>query len=203
MKDNYVISIGRQFGSGGRALGRILSEKLGVPFYDKELLLQAARESGLNIELFEQSDERMPNFFGSAVSCAFGMNAMPWYGTATSISEDNLYRAQSDLIEQLAQRGPCIIVGRTSDYILRHHPGLLSVFLHADMDDCVARILQRHESESAEKAQRLAERTNKLRANFYNFYTDKRWGHAASYDLTFSSSKLSLDQIADIIISTL
>lgn len=196
----FIITIGRQFGSGGRQLGRILSEKLGIPFYDKELLLQAAQESGLNIELFEDHDERMPKFINSALSYSFGISPIPWYGASSSISDDSLYRAQTDFIEQLAKKGSCIIVGRSSDYVLRHHPRVVNVFLHASMDDCVRRIMERNESTTPEKARKLAERTNKLRANFYNFYTDKRWGHASSYDLTFNTSRMPLEKVADLII---
>ena len=198
---HFVITIGRQFGSGGRALGHILSEKLGIPFYDKELLLQAAKESGLNPELFVNNDERMPKFISTALSYSFGMSPMPWYGGSSSISDDSLYRAQSEFIEQIASHGPCIIVGRSSDYVLRHMPNVVNIFLHASMDDCVRRIIARNESTTPEKARKLAERTNKLRANFYNFYTDKRWGHG--YDLCFNTSRLPLEKIADLIIAYL
>ena len=198
--DKFVITIGRQFGSGGRALGEILSRKLGIPFYDKNLLLEAARQSGINPDFFINSDERIPKFINGALSFTFGMSAMPWYSGSTSISDDNLYRSMSDFIRDVAGRGSCIIVGRSADYVLRDMPNVVNVFIHANMADCVKRIIDRNEGADAEKSRKLAERTNKLRANYYNFYTDKKWGDAASYDLTFSSSVMSLDDIADVII---
>lgn len=201
--NNFVITIGRQFGSGGRALGRVLSEKLGVPFYDKELLHEAARHSGINLGFFENNDERMPKFITGAIPFSFGMNPMPWYAGSSSISDDSLYKAQSDFIHRVASQGSCVIVGRSADYVLRDMPNVVSVFLHADMDDCVARILSRSDCKDAAKARRLAERTNKLRANYYNFYTDKHWGDAASYDLTFNTSAISIEDIADLIVDYL
>lgn len=198
--DNYVITIGRQFGSGGRGLGEILSKKLNIPFYDKELLMQAATQSGLNPDFLINNDERLPKFINSALSFTFGMSAMPWYAGSSSISDDNLYKTTSDFIYDIAQRGSCIIVGRSADYVLRDMPRVVNVFLHASMDDCVKRIISRNESTDAVKAKKLAERTNKLRANYYNFYTDKKWGDAASYDLTFNTSILPLEHIADVII---
>lgn len=201
--DKFVITIGRQFGSGGRSLGSILSKKLGIPFYDKELLFEAARQSGLNPEYFVNSDERIPKYINSALSFTFGMSAMPWYAGSSSISDDNLYRSTSDFIHDVANRGSCIIVGRSADYVLRDMPNVVNVFIHADIDDCVRRILERNECADEAKAKKMAERTNKLRANYYNFYTDKKWGDAASYDLCFSSSRLSLESIADLIIQYL
>lgn len=198
--EKYVITIGRQFGSGGRSLGSILSKKLGIPFYDKELLLQAAEQNGINPDFFVHNDERVPTFLNGIIPFSMGVNPMPWYSGSTSISDDSLYRAQSDFIHQIADRGPCIIVGRSADYVLRDTENVISVFVHAKPEDCARRIVERGEGRDFAKAMRMHERINKLRANYYNFYTDKRWGDAATYDLTFSSSVMPLEDIADIII---
>lgn len=198
--DKYVITIGRQFGSGGRKLGGILSKKLGIPFYDKELLLQAAEESGINPAFFVNNDERAPSFFNGIIPFSMGVNPMPWYSGSTSISDDGIYRAQSDFIHQIADRGPCIIVGRSADYVLRDNPNVVSVFLHAKPEDCAKRIVSRGEGRDMAKALRMYERINKLRSNYYNFYTDKRWGDASSYDLTFNTSVMELEDIADVIV---
>lgn len=194
----YAITIGREFGSGGRELGRLLAKKLNIPFYDKELLLQVAKKSGINLDFFVNNDEKLPSFTNGTLSFGFGFN-MPWY-SSSSISEDNLYKTQSDFIRHIVEEGPCIIVGRTADYVLRNYPNTINVFLHADMADCVKRIIRRSDCKDEAKAQAMAIRTNKLRANFYNFYTDKEWGKASSYDLTFNSSKMSMEDISDIII---
>lgn len=195
-----IITIGRQFGSGGRELGKVLSRKLGIPFYDKELLHQAASEAGINPEFFLDSDERMPRFINSSISIGLGASSMPWYSSTTVVTDDPLYHAQSRFIHSLAVKGPCIIVGRTADYVLRDLPGVVSVFVSASLEDRADRIMRRCECASKSKAIKLAEKMDKLRANFYNFYTDKRWGEASSYDITFNSSSLDIDTIADVLI---
>jgi hypothetical protein len=202
-KKNFVITIGRQFGSGGRELGKILAEKLGVTYYDKELLGQAAKNAGVSEEFFEKSDEKFPNFFSGLFSFAMGYNPYTLYTGASSISDDSLYRAQCDFIRQVADERSCVIVGRSADYVLRDHPAHISVFVHADMNSCVKRIMKRGDKTTPEQARALAEKTNKLRANYYNFYTDKQWGDASSYDLTIDSSKMPMEEVADVIIEYL
>ena len=201
--EKFVITIGRQFGSGGRELGKVLAEKLGVPFYDKELMLEAAKKSGISPEFFVNNDERAPSFINGLIPFSFGHSPMSWYSGASSISDDSLYKTQSDFIRSLAQQGSCGIVGRTADYVLRDMEGVVNVFLHAEPDDIARRVMARSDCKDREKALALAERTNKLRANYYNFYTDKKWGHASSYDLTFNTSRIPIPDIADLIIAYL
>ena len=200
LPEKYVITIGRQMGSGGRRLGHILAQKLGINFYDKELLLQAARAAGLSPEFFERNDERRPHFISGLFSFNMGINPMTLFDGATSISDDALYKAQCDFIHSIAAQGPCIIVGRSADYVLRDIDNVVNVFVHATLDDCVKRVVERDPSKTPEQARSFIEKTNKLRANFYNFYTDKKWGAASSYDLCLNSSTLSLDDIAEIVI---
>lgn len=199
---NTIITIGRQFGSGGRELGKVLSRKLGIPFYDKELLHQAATEAGINPEFFAGSDERMPRFFNSTISMSLAASSLPWYPGYT-ISDNPLYQAQSRFIHSLAEKGPCIIVGRTADYVLRDLPGVVSVFLCASLSDRADRIMRRSDIANKPKAVRMAEKIDKLRASYYNFYTDKRWGDPTSYDITFNSSAMSIDRISDVLIEYL
>lgn len=201
--EKFVITIGRQFGSGGRELGKVLADKLGVPFYDKELMLEAAKKSGISPEFFVNNDERAPSFINGLIPFSFGHSPMSWYSGASSISDDSLYKTQSDFIRSLAQQGSCVIVGRTADYVLRDMDGVVNVFLHADPDDIARRVMARNDYKDRDKALALAERTNKLRANYYNFYTDKKWGHASSYDLTFNTSRIPIPDIADLIIAYL
>lgn len=198
--DNLVITIGRQFGSGGRELGRKIADLLGIKYYDKELLSHAASDAGLSEEFVEHNDERFPRFISSALSFSMGFSNMSWYQNPTSISADSIYESQAEAIRQLAAAGPCVIVGRSADYVLRDNTRLVNIFVHADPDTCIDRILSRSkEITSRQKANQLRERTNKLRANYYNFYTDKRWGDAASYDLCFDTSRLSTDAIAQVV----
>lgn len=195
----YVITIGRQFGSGGRELGRLLAKEFGIDYYDKELLLEAARKAGVDPSFFERNDERFPSVATGGISFTMGMSAMPWYNPS-SISDASIYRDMSEVIRSLADRGPCVIVGRSADYVLRNHPvPSINLFIHADMEDCARRIMERGDKFDINAARALAEKTNRLRAGYYNFYTDKKWGDAASYHLTLSSSALSMEAMADVI----
>lgn len=194
-----MITIGRTFGSGGRALGRLIAERLGINFYDKELLVRAAQKAGYNIEYFEKNDERAPRILGGIIPFSMGFYPMSWLGDSVN-SSDGIYKAQSDFIHELAETEPCVIVGRSADYILRDCPNVVNIFVHAPEADCARRIMERLESATTEEAVALAKKSNKLRANFYNFYTDKRWGDAAGYHLCIDSSTLPLEDIADYII---
>ena len=200
LPSKYVITIGRSFGSGGRALGRIIADRLGIAFYDKMLPIKAAEKAGYNIEYFEQADERAPKITSSIIPFSMGFYPMSWVGD-TAGSSDRVYKAQCDFMHELAQGDPCVIVGRSADYVLRDVDNVINIFIHAPLDECAKRIVSRNDSHTLEEARALAERTNKLRANFYNFYTDKRWGHATSYDLCLDSSLLPLEDLADIVIN--
>lgn len=197
-KPNLVITIGRQYGSGGRTLGQRIAQVLGMKYYDKELLVEAARHAGISAEFFEKSDERSPSFFGGIFSFTQGLKPMAYYPGNNAISDDNIYKAQSEFIHSLAEAEPCVIVGRTADYVLRDYPRLVNLFVHSPMEKCVERIMTR-ENLSAEKAQQKAERINKLRSRYYNFYTDKTWGAAESYHLSIDTSELSEDDIVELV----
>ena len=199
-KPQFVITIGRQFGSGGREIGRLVAEKLGIDYYDKELLTEASKSTGMNSDFFEAADERSPRFFSSLMAFSTGFHGGSFVIGNSPISNDNIYRQQSEVIEALAERSSCVILGRTADYILRNHPNAISIFIHASIDSCVERIMRRDQCKTVDEARALAEKRNKLRAEYYNFYTDKRWGESMSYDLSIDSSKQSVEQTADIIV---
>lgn len=203
--ENFVITIGRQFGAGGRELGRALAHKLGIAYYDKELLIEAAKEAGISSEFFEKADERCPSFISGLFSFNLGANPISYYTGATSISDDSIYKAQCDVIRSLASRGSCVIVGRSADYVLRDFKRVANIYVHAPIEMRCRRIMNRRSATegplSLERTRALAERTDKLRANYYNFYTDKRWGDARSYDLTLDSSLLPMDALADVVIA--
>ena len=204
LPDKYIITIGRQMGSGGRLLGRILADRLGIAFYDRELLMQAARDSGLSPEFFEQKDERRPQLFSGLFSINMGLSPITWFDNVAGNNDDALYKAQCDFMHRITTDKPCVIVGRSADYVLRDLPNLVNIFVHADPDDCARRVFERDpQGRTLEQCRAYCEKTNKLRANFYNFYTDKRWGDSTSYDLCFNSSVMSLEDIADIIIEYL
>ena len=200
LPDKYVITIGRTFGSGGRALGRAIADKLGIGFYDKQLLVKAAEKAGYNIEYIEKNDERAPSVMGSSIPFSFGFYPMSWIGNPGGGGSDSTYSAQCDLMHELAESEPCVIVGRSADYVLRDLPNVVNIFVHAPIEECVRRITSRGDVTRETDAKALAERTNKLRANFYNFYTDKRWGYAESYDLCVNSALLPIVALADYVI---
>lgn len=196
----FVITIGRQFGSGGRELGHKLAERFSIGYYDKKLLWEAASRAGMSREIFEKNDERMPRLIGSSVGFSMGYGQLPWYN-GEAMMTDSIYNSLADVMEHLADTAPCVIVGRSADYVLRDHAvPKVSLFVHAPMDVRIKRILSRSEDiKQTNAARNLAEKTDKLRAAYYNFYTDKKWGDAASYDLTLDSSVLSMDDICDIV----
>lgn len=196
-----VIAIGRTFGAGGRETGVALASKLGINYYDKELLSEAARRAGLDAGLFERNDERAPGFLSGMLPISMSYNVMSWYGGGGgALGGEAVYCAQSEFIREIASRESCVIVGRTADYVLRDFPGLVSVFLHAPEDVCIERIMMRSaDGCSIAEARTMLRRTNRLRADFYNFYTGREWGNASTYDLTFDSSKISIGKIAEMI----
>ena len=198
-KNNFVVTIGRQFGSGGRILGKTVAKKLGIDYYDKELLFEAAKKAGVSEEFFKKSDEKFPKFLNGIFSFSMGYNPYTFYAGSTSISDDNLYRAMSELIHSLAEKSSCVIVGRSADYVLRDHPRCINVFVHAPIEERVKRIMARGDSLTPQQARSLAEKTNKLRANYYNFYTNKTWGDAKTYDLTIDSSQMPMDDVAEVV----
>lgn len=198
---NIVITIGRTFGAGGREVGIEIARKLGINYYDKELLSEAASRAGLDAGLFARNDERAPGLLSGLLPISMSYNVMSWYGGGGgAFGGEAVYRAQSEFVRELAERESCVIVGRTADYILRNYRGLVSVFLHAPEDDCIARIVGRNDCVTPLQARQILRRTNRLRADFYNFYTGREWGGAATYDITFDSSKLPIASIADLII---
>ncbi len=192
-----IINIGRQLGSGGRAIGRILSEEMNIAYYDKEILNLAAKESGFSPEVFEQNDEHKGRFRSmmESISPIFG-SGNDFY--ANSLSEENLFRLQSEAIRKAADEGSCIFIGRCADYVLRDFDRCVNVFIAADMADRIRRICQLNNVDE-KTAQKLISRGDSKRAEFYNFYSAGTWGNAATYHLCINSSVLGIEQTAAFI----
>jgi len=203
LPSHFVITIGRSFGAGGRDLGQRLAKRLGFDYYDKELLNEAAKRAGLDKAIFEKNDERAPGFLSGLLPMSMGYNAMAWYTGPNTVSGESVYGAQSEFIREIASKGPCVIVGRTADYVLRDFPSVVNIFLHAPEDECIKRIMKRHDCKKPEEARAILRKTNKLRSEFYNFYTDRTWGAASTYDITFDTSRLDLDSIVELVIAYL
>ncbi|MBR1995131.1 MAG: cytidylate kinase-like family protein [Alistipes sp.] len=199
MQTHYAINIGRQYGSGGIAVGKILSEQLAIKLYDKELINLAAEESGFSPEHFERADEHEQKGMLAAVIGYFRSPLAGDYALHNPLSNDSLFKIQSDVIRQLAEREDCIFVGRCADYILRERPRTVNIFLTADMPDRIRRVADRS-SLSDEKAAELIERIDHERARYYNYYSSRKWGEAASYDLCINTSLLGVEQTAELIL---
>lgn len=198
MKTNCVITIGRQFGSGGRYVGRMLAEKLGIPFYDKELLSEAAKQSGICEEIFEDHDEKPTR------SLLFNLvTGMQVHGDAGSYYMDmplnhKIFLAQFDAIRSIADKGPCVIVGRCADFILKDRPDTLHIFIHSDMEHRAERIVRLYGETKQTPQKRLQEKDSKRKV-YYKHYTNCNWGEAENYDLCLDSGTLGVDKCADII----
>ncbi len=192
-----IITISRQFGSGGRTVGRIVAEKLGIPFYDKELVEQVALESGFAPTFVEEHGEHAPG--NSVFAYAFAPQGVPGVMNGMSTA-DFLWHVQCNAILQLAQQGSCVIVGRNADYILKDHADALHVYIHADPSYRAERIVRLYgESEKSPHA-RLAEKDKRRKLN-YQHYTGRTWGAAENYDLCINTSSLGVEQAADLILA--
>ena len=192
MANNTIITIARQYGSGGHDIGKKLSEELKIPFYDKELLERAAKDSGFCQEIFENYDEKPTNrFLYSLVMDTYSMG----YSTAAFAEmplNHKIFLAQFNAIKDIAKEGPCVIVGRCADYALADFPNVVNVYLYADMQSRIARIARRHDVTDS-KAKDLIQKTDKSRASYYNYYTNKKWGEATGYDLCLNTASLGID----------
>lgn len=200
MNEKFVINIGRQLGSGGKAVGERLAERFGIPVYDKRLIKMAAEHSGFGQEFFEKADEKPAKGFFATL---LGYLRSPFAGDDAiynnPLSHDALFKMQSDVIRQLAERESCIFVGRCADYILRENPRCVNVFITADDEDRCRRICARQGCTPAE-AQALMERVDARRASYYNYYSSRTWGVASTYHLCVSSSVLGDEGTADFIL---
>lgn len=195
---NTVITIGRQFGSAGREIGNKLADELGIPFYDKELLTRAAKESGFCEEMIHAHDERPTNSFLYNLvmdTYSFGYNSAALVDMPIS---QKIFLAQYDAIKKIAKEGSCVIVGRCADYALADYDNVLSIFIQGDMDVKVKRIMEKYDLTES-KAKDMILKKDKQRQSYYNYYSSKKWGMASSYDLTVNSSVLGVDGTVKLI----
>lgn len=191
-----IINVGRQLGSGGLIIAKILANEFGCKFYDRELLNLAAKESGFSEKFFEQNDEKK-GFFKSL----FHMH-VPYISDNcfynNKLSQESLFQFQSDAIRKAAETHSCVFVGRCADYVLRDFNDMVSVFITADMDERIERVCKRHNC-SKEEAKKIIENKEDSRSSYYNYYTGKKWGHSTSYDLCINSSLLGIEGTADFL----
>ena len=195
-----VYTIGREYGSLGKLVAQKLAERLGGNLYDKELLQQAAKDSGFCEEIFENHDERPTNSF--LYSLVMDTYSGGNYSSAPFLDmplNHKVFLAQFDSIKKLAENESCVIVGRCADYALANRPNTVNVFIHADMDDRV-KVVSKRMDITENKARDLCIKKDKQRSSYYNYYTSKKWGDSRSYDLTLNASKLSVDECVNIIL---
>ena len=185
-----VITVGRQYGSGGREIGTMLAEKLGIAYYDDMLLKEAAKESGLCEDLFRSFDERPKSFLYSIAMdpYSFSMNSV----TARGNIEQQVYLATYETIKKLADKGPCVLIGRCADYALKDRQDVINIFITAPLDSRIERVARRNDI-SLDEAKDRIKKTDKSRASYYNYYSSKDWGEAKSYDLCIDSSLLGIE----------
>ena len=186
---NRIITISREFGSGGRTIGKTLAQELGIPCYDSELLQKIAIESGFDENYIKEAGEYAP---GGFLASAFS------HHNPGPNNADYLWKIQYKIITELAEKGPCVIVGRCADYILREKADLLRVFIHADMKFREERIVREYREREESPEQRLKEK-DKRRAAYHRFYTDMKWGYARNYDITLNSGTLGIDKCVEIL----
>lgn len=197
MENNFSITIGRQYGSGGREIGELLAERLGMTFYDKELLVEAVKESGLEPEIFEQFDEKPTNsfFYSLLMGIRAGKIQPNQYDLALP---EQVHQIGFDVIRKLAEEKSCIFIGRCADYALRAHPNCLKLFIYAPLDSRIERI-QKRRNVDAQEAADLIRQTDKQRAAYYNYYSNQKWGAIGSYQLCIDSSLCGVEGTVDLL----
>ena len=200
--DKYVITIARGYGSGGRTIGKMLSEELGIPYYDRDLLRLASDDSGINEQLFAKADEKLKRslLFKIARKIYKGVLIPP--DSDEFISNENLFNYQGKIIMELADTETCIIIGRCADFILKDHPNVVRLFVHSPLQDCINTLVEMTGKSEKEVEKQILE-IDKHRAEYYKYYTGREWENAKHYDLCLNSSKLGFDKCVEIVKSYL
>lgn len=189
MKNDVIITISRQFASGGRTIAKKLANELDLPYYDNELITLAAKESGYNEEFFENAEEKANNKFLYYLSSGLG-NVSSW-GTDIAL-DDKLFLIQADVIRSVAAKGSCIIVGRCADYVLAGNPNCINIFIYSDIDHRIERAKNDYHLEAPNLKDAIV-KSDKKRATYYNYYSDMKWGQKENYHLMISSDSIGID----------
>ena len=196
--EHIVITIARGYGSGGRTIGKMLAEELGIPYYDRELMRLASDESGINEELFAKADEKLKQ------SLLYKFSRKEYKGELIPpdredfVSNDNLFNYQAKVIRDLAEAGPCVIIGRCADYVLREFDHVIRLYFYAPKEDCIRRI-QEISSEPEKDIIKKIEKTDKYRAAYYKYYTGHEWNDANNYDLCLNTTSMSYEKLVEVV----
>ena len=197
--DNIVVTFARQYGSGGKTIGEMYAKEMGIPCYGRNLLQMAADESGISEQLFMQLDEKLRNspLLRMTTDVYDGKVIPP--GHKDFVSAKNLFNYQAEIIKRVAKTENCVIVGRAADFVLKDYPNVVSVFVHAPMDYCIARSLERSSITSEKEMEKFILKTDRFRGDYYHYYTGRTWNDARNYDLCLDSSKLGFEKCVEAI----
>lgn len=193
-----VITIGRQLGSNGKRIGKSLAEQLGFKFYDKNTIARVAKEKGLSDNLFDEMSERPTSSLLYSLVMGVQSSKGLYYQYNDMLNGDSLFRLQADVIKSIASEGPCVIVGRCADYILRENPNLIKLFLYSDSETRIKNLMAR-DNMSEKEARSAVNKADKRRSNYYNFYTNKSWGNVNNYDLCLDTSSLPFEDCVNFL----
>ena len=200
--DQYVITIARGYGSGGRTIGKMLSEELGIPYYDRDLLRLASDESGINEQLFAKADEKLKKSLLYRIASNVYKGELIAPDSDEFVSNDNLFNYQAKIIKELASTESCIIIGRCADFVLKDDPNVIRLFVHAPLEDCI-NTLKEMTGKSEKEIEKQIASIDKHRADYYKYYTGRDWEAAKNYDLCLNSSNLGFDKCVEIVKSYL
>ncbi|MBS5660486.1 MAG: cytidylate kinase-like family protein [Clostridiales bacterium] len=195
--DHYVITIARGYGSGGKTIGKMLSEKLDIPFYDRELLRMASDDSGIHERLFGQADERVKPGLRKPFGKVYKGELLP-PESDDFVSDDNLFNYQAKIIKELADTRSCVIVGRCADFILQDRPNVVKLFVHAPFESCVKTVMDMYALPQKEAEKKIQD-TDRHRSAYYKYYTRRNWDNAQNYDLCLNSAELGFDKCVEIV----
>ena len=195
---NKVITIGRQYGSGGREIGQKVSEYYGIPFYDNELITRAAKESGFAEENFAKAEDRATNSLLYSLAMGINVYGNQDFGFNGLSLDDRIFLAQSDVIRKVADEGPCVIVGRCADYVLKERGNIVNLFVKASMKFRIDRVISEY-GEAPDKAADIILKNDKRRANYYNYHVGEKWTNLNNYDMVIRSDFVGIDQTVECI----
>ena len=195
-----VITIARSYGSGGKTLGKLLADKMGINCYDREIIRMASDSSGINEELFGRVDEKLKK------SPLFGiMRSNPYKGdgvippeSSNFVSDDNLFNYQAQVIKELAEKESCVIIGRCADYVLKDNPNVIRLYLYAPLEDCVKRVMAQNSITEKETIKKI-ETIDKYRSDYYKYYTGKEWNDARNYDFCLNTTSMSYEKLIQVV----
>ena len=193
----YVITIARGFGSGGKTIGQMLAKKLDIDYFDNDLLRLASEESGINIALFGKADEKVKANLFKKYNRSYGQKVISPDSTEF-ISDDNLFNYQAKIIRELAEKQNCILIGRCADHILKDNPKVIRIFVCADPQACIDKVVELYGID-ADDAKKKIEKIDKSRAAYYKYYTGKEWNDPVNYDLCINTTSVGFDGAVDII----